>query len=157
ADEPEEPGSRHAGPEWWPAERRARVWILDRGSDAVVPGSTAEVHVWEYCWSPDGARIAAVVSDGPGEGQWFNCRLALADSRSSVDLVGGLDREPGEANPRGIYRQIAAPVWSPDGSHLAFVMGARSDRDIIGGDLVVVDLRTGTLTNLTRGLPITVT
>jgi dipeptidyl aminopeptidase/acylaminoacyl peptidase len=157
ADEPEEVGSQHAGPEWWPAERRARVWILDPGSDVVVAGSTAAVHIWEYCWSPDGTRIAAVVSDGPGEGQWFNCRLALVDSRDSTDLVSGLDREPGEPNPRGIYRQIAAPVWSPDGSHLAFVMGARSDRDIIGGDLVVVDLRTGALTNLTRGLPITVT
>jgi dipeptidyl aminopeptidase/acylaminoacyl peptidase len=157
ADALEDADSRHAGPPWWPAERRARIWILDPASDEIAAGSPAAVHVWEYCWSPDGTRLAAVVSDGPGEWQWFNCRLALVDADSSTDVVGGLDREPGEPNPREIYRQIAAPVWSPDGHHLAFVMGARSDRDIVGGDLAVFDLRTGQLSNLTRGLPITVT
>jgi dipeptidyl aminopeptidase/acylaminoacyl peptidase len=157
AQTPEAAGSRHAGPAWWPAERRTRIWILDPGSDEVAPGSPAAVHVWEYCWSPDGTRIAAVVSDGPGEGQWFSCRLALVDAGSSTDLVDGLAREPGEPNPREIYRQVADPVWSPDGGQVAFIMGARSDRDIIGGDLAVFDLRTGTLANLTRGQPVTVT
>jgi dipeptidyl aminopeptidase/acylaminoacyl peptidase len=157
AQTPEAQGSRHAGPAWWPAELRARIWVMDPGSDAIAAASPSAVHAWEYCWSPDGTRIAAVVSDGPGEGQWFSCRLALVDAESSTDLVDGFAREPGEPNPGEIYRQIADPVWSPDGGQIAFIMGARSDRDIVGGDLAVFDLRTGALTNLTRGQPITVT
>ncbi len=157
ADEAEAADGPAAGPDWWPVPRRARIWILDPAAETAVAGSPASVHVWEYCWSPDGTRLAAVVSDGPGEGQWFSARLALVDADSVTDLVDGLAREPGEPNPREIYRQIADPVWSPDGQHLAFIMGARSDRDIIGGDLVVLDLRTGQLANLTRGQPMTVT
>ncbi|MGH3203912.1 MAG: prolyl oligopeptidase family serine peptidase [Streptosporangiaceae bacterium] len=157
ADPGDAGGDDPAGPQWWPAEPPARVWLVDLAAGPVRPNSPPGQHVWEYCWSPDGEQMAAVVSDRPGESDWFTCRLALIDADRSVDLVDGLAREPGEANPRGIYRQVAAPVWSPGGQHIAFIMGARSDREIVGGDLCVLDLRTGQLSNLTRGLPITVT
>ncbi|HEY7145446.1 MAG TPA: prolyl oligopeptidase family serine peptidase [Streptosporangiaceae bacterium] len=157
ASEPEERGSPQAGPDWLPAPRRARIWILDPAADTAVPGSPDTVHVWEYSWSPDGTRFAAVVSDEPGEGDWFTSRLALTDAAGAATVIDGHAREPGEPDLAGICRQIADPVWSPDGRRIAVVMGARSDRDIIGGDLCVVDLRTGALANLTRGQPVTVT
>jgi Tol biopolymer transport system component len=86
---------------------------------------TREPNGAEPAWSPDGKRIAFVANDGD---------LYLMDADG--------DRQ------RRLFRgQFVGVAWSPDGSKLAV--------DIVGrapnfGDIGVVDVRTGRLTNLTH-------
>jgi dipeptidyl aminopeptidase/acylaminoacyl peptidase len=145
------------GLEWWAPPRRTGIWTVELGSEATQRLSGENIHVWEFCWAPDGSRVAAVVSTEPGESEWFGCRLVAMDGKGVSELLDGARRADGDGGAPETYRQIAAPAWSPDGDAIAFVMGARSDRDIIGGDLNVLSLRDGRLRNLTLGLPLTVT
>jgi dipeptidyl aminopeptidase/acylaminoacyl peptidase len=142
--------------EWFPPVRHGRVWRIgqDRKLEVITP---PDVQVWEYSLAPDG-RLAAIVSDRPGESEWFTSRLAVMDRGQITDLASGSTRDLREPLSKPIvFRPLAAPRWSPDGKRIACVMGARSDRDIVGGDVCVVDVASGELRNLTLGLPLTAT
>lgn len=122
--------------------RFRRLYRCDVSTGETTPINHGDLQVWEYCWSPDGTELAAIVSDEPFEWGWYSARLVL------IDVSTG-DR-------RDLYqpaRQIARPAWSPDGSHIALITCRWSDPGMTGGDVVVVGVDDGTVRNLTEGEP----
>ena len=120
-----------------------RLWtVLPNGKD----GDDAEcvspegLQIWEFDISPDGARVAAVVSDFPQEWDWYRCRLAVFD-------LGGDQLTTLVDTPR----QVAKPVWSPDGETIAYLTSNWSDRGSDAGDVMVVPASGGEPRDLTTG------
>ena len=104
-----------------------RIHIVDVESGETEAVSPEGLHIWEFCWSPDGKEFAAVVSDLPYETSWYRCRLeAFAAS-------GGAAR-----NLHRAIRPVGKPAWSPDGAHVAFLSSMWSDRGNTIGDVFVV-------------------
>jgi dipeptidyl aminopeptidase/acylaminoacyl peptidase len=113
---------------------------------AVVAAATGELrllsppdmYVYEYDWSPDGRRFAAIAAHGNGDNNWYLAQLY------TLPATGGA--------MRSIYKpplQIAFPRWSPDGRRIAFIAGLMSDEGAVGNDVFVVDAEGSGLRQLT--------
>jgi len=142
----------------------------------------ANLHVYEFDWSPDSESLAYVAADPPGENNWWIARLYTqsagapsnsselapshastgAPSISSAAPSGG--RDGWETTPKEILSpsdlpgplhglEIAVPRWSPDGKAIAFIGGLMSDQGVTGGDVWIVDVSGGEPRNLTPGRP----
>src|SRR5258708_3152050 len=122
-------------------ERFVRLWVVDVTTRATRPVTPEGMHVWEFAWSPDGERFALVVADSPEEWSWYRARAAI------VPVSGGDVVEVYASS-----RQIAHPVFSPDGRFLALVGSIFSDRGVIAGDVLVVPIESGTARNVTDGV-----
>lgn len=118
--------------------RRLYLCVVQHGT--TTPMDHGDLHIWEFCWSPDGSQIAAIASDEPFEWGWYRARLVLIDVPSGQ--VTAL-YEPA--------RQIARPVWSMDGSRIALITCRWSDPGMTGGDVLTIDVDDGVVRNLTEG------
>jgi dipeptidyl aminopeptidase/acylaminoacyl peptidase len=176
-------------PEGWNGEPAATLGdskttedrpLASRASNRIQPPfrflTPANLHVFEFDWSPDSASIAFIAADPPGENNWwvaklYTERLAADDPPVSPNSLGapGPDsgtRESTDAAPTAILSpsevsgslhglQIALPRWSPDGKTIAFIGGLMSDQGVTGGDLWVVPAGGGAPRNLTANRPST--
>ena len=134
-------GTNGDEPSWMPSVEahddsgtRRRLDVLDVEAGSVRTVSPDALNAWEAVWcGPD--RIAAVVTNEPGEDAWYGARVVL------------LDVESGQA--RDLYatgrpdRQMAWPAGSPSGQRVAVVRGLASDREVVAGDVVLVDTGSG--------------
>jgi uncharacterized repeat protein (TIGR01451 family) len=79
---------------------------------------TAAGHDHEPAWSPDGQKLAfSRQNRQPCDSSSFNCYRSIY----SVNADGtGLTRLTTPANPNALLRSDFSPVWSPDGSKIAF-------------------------------------
>ena len=104
------------------------------------PVTTPDLNIYEYSWSPGGAKFAAIAAPGPADNNWWLAKLYTIDA-----ATGKLTQtyQP----PAG--QQIAVPRWSPDGSRIAFLGGLMSDEGFLGGDIYTVDADGGQAKNLT--------
>jgi dipeptidyl aminopeptidase/acylaminoacyl peptidase len=104
-----------------------RAWVYDLADHSMRQVSQPETNVWEAAWCGD-AALVAVVSDGPGEGLWYEARLQI------IDIVSRRCREA--------YRpkeQLALPTAGPTGKHLVVIEAISSDRGITAGDLILIE------------------
>jgi dipeptidyl aminopeptidase/acylaminoacyl peptidase len=126
--------------------RRRSAWILDLAADAWTTVVPDKLNVWEACWCGNRA-IAAVVSAGADEGDWYRAHLVACDARTR--------------RVRTLYEpqdQLSCLSGSPDGKQLAFVEAACSDRWVVAGDLRIVNLGTGEVRKpVTAGVDVTFT
>jgi dipeptidyl aminopeptidase/acylaminoacyl peptidase len=114
---------RHAG---W-----RRLVVLDARTGEVRSVGRDDLNVWDACWA--GERLLAVCSEGdPGESAWYTADLRLLDGVTGEDTV--------IARPSD---QVGAVAASPSGRWVAFVEAVCSDRDIVAGDLTLLDTTTG--------------
>jgi len=51
--------------------RHQRAWAMEASTGTIEAISPPDLKVWEFALSPDGSRIAAVVSDQPYEWDWY--------------------------------------------------------------------------------------
>ncbi len=107
------------------------LWILDVESGVVRRVSREGLNVWEACWVGEGSA-AAIISEAPGEGAWYHSPLAV------IDLATGQERV--------LYRsevQLGYAEGSADGRTIAVLQAVCSDRYIVVGDLLLVDVASG--------------
>jgi dipeptidyl aminopeptidase/acylaminoacyl peptidase len=124
-------------PDWVPAvdswEDRLvwrRLWVIDVASGEVRTLSREGLNVWEAEWCGDDA-VVAVASEDPGESAWYDSPLVL------IDVATGADRVVATSDV-----QFGLPVGSHDGTRVAAVEAPCSDRQLVSGRAVVIDVAT---------------
>lgn len=118
-----------------------RLWVVTGGeARCVTPHGP---NVWEAAWAGDG-HVVAVVSDRPEEDAWYGARVSL------LDVADG-----GERPLVSSARQLGVPAGSPDGTYAACIEAPCSDRTLVAGRLVLVDLARGRVDRRDLGLDAT--
>src|SRR5262249_54543247 len=90
------------------------------------------LNVGEAAWSGPG-NVLAITSEQPGEDDWYGAVL------SRLDVATGEVTELLRSDV-----QLGLPAGTPDGRLAAVVEAVCSDRWIVAGDLIVLDLAAGT-------------
>ncbi len=105
---------------------------VDATNGAVKLVTPSDDYVYEYAWSPDSSQFAFTYARGNGDNNWWIAKLA------TVPATGG--------SPHDILApkfQINDPTWSPDGAQVAVIGGLMSDFGSVGGDIYLVNAKTG--------------
>ena len=135
--------------DWMPAIKSGDVddlwrtlWLFDleigtlRSLNQPREGRVPAWNVWEASWCGSD-HLAAIVSERPQEGEWYDSKLALMQVDSGVvDVI---------YRPR---RQLSFPVCSPSGRHIAVIEGLSSDRGCVAGDILCIDVSNRALRRL---------
>jgi dipeptidyl aminopeptidase/acylaminoacyl peptidase len=117
-----------------------RLAILDIATGQLRQVSPANLHIYDFDWSPDDKKFVATAAPGPGDNNWWIAQLC------TIDITKG--------NATSIYKpspQVAVPRWSPDGKSVAFIEGLMSDEGFHGGDLFTISTDGNDVQNRTRG------
>jgi dipeptidyl aminopeptidase/acylaminoacyl peptidase len=133
-------GSGESGlPSWYPQVESGTpedawrsLWRFTPASGELARVSPDGLNVWEAAWSGPG-HVLAITSEQPGEDDWYRAVLSRLDI--STGEVSELLR--GDA-------QLGLPAGTSDGTKAAVVQAVCSDRWIVAGDLIVLDLVAGT-------------
>jgi dipeptidyl aminopeptidase/acylaminoacyl peptidase len=118
-------------PDWHPhveagvAEEAWRsLWTYEPATGALTRVSPPGLNTWEGAWLGTEA-VVAVTSPAPQEGAWYTAVLTRI----------GLDGTTTQLLDSAV--QLGWPSASPDGTRLAVVEAASSDRWVVAGDLLV--------------------
>jgi len=140
-----------------------RVAAVDAETGALSQITPANLHVYEFNWSPDSSRLAYVAAPPPGEDNWWTAKLYTEDTMEAITYGGSphdrrlIGQTPEvvfdpNTNPGPLHGlQIAVPRWSPDGKQIAFIGGLMSDQGVTGGDIYVIPSSGGTPRDITPG------
>jgi dipeptidyl aminopeptidase/acylaminoacyl peptidase len=115
-----------------------RIAILGLASKEVRQVSPANLHIYDFDWSPDDKTFVATAAPGPGDNDWWIAQIYTIDC--------------GKGSATSIYKpslQVSVPRWSPDGKSIAFIEGLMSDEGFHGGDLFTISSTGQNLTNRT--------
>ncbi|KAF2160241.1 hypothetical protein M409DRAFT_60154 [Zasmidium cellare ATCC 36951] len=123
---------------WLPQVARAAapdeyrtLWIYGVESGNATQASPEGLNVWEAVWVSS-TSVVGICSDLPGEEAWY------ISSVREIDLP--------TKTARTLYSSdvpIECLAASPSGNKIAFANGIASDRQILKGDLVLLDVKTG--------------
>jgi dipeptidyl aminopeptidase/acylaminoacyl peptidase len=121
-----------------------RVYLYDVERDAMSVLSTSGINCWEATWLGD-EHVVVVSSRSHSEGSWYQSQLTcLGVSEPTARML---------YQPRD---QIGVPVGSPSGRRLALIEAVCSDRMIVAGDLLLMDVRQGAVKRVdTRAVDVT--
>jgi dipeptidyl aminopeptidase/acylaminoacyl peptidase len=133
-------GSGESGlPSWYPQVEAGTsedawrgLWLYTPASGVLARVSPDGLNVWEAAWSGPG-HVLAITSDQPGEDDWYGAVL------SRLDISTGEVTELLRSDV-----QLGLPAGTSDGRRAAVVEAACSDRCIVAGDLILLDLVAGT-------------
>jgi dipeptidyl aminopeptidase/acylaminoacyl peptidase len=133
-------GSGAAGlPSWYPEVETGTpedswrsLWVYTPDSGELARVSPDGLNVWEAAWSGPG-HVLAITSDQPSENDWYSAVL------SRLDIATGEVTELLRSDV-----QLGLPAGTDDGMKAAVVEAVCSDRWIVAGDLIVLDLVAGT-------------
>jgi dipeptidyl aminopeptidase/acylaminoacyl peptidase len=117
-----------------------RIAVVDVASRQLRQVSPANLHIYDYDWSPDDKAFVTTAAPGPGDNNWWIAQIY------TIDIAKG--------NATSIYKpslQVAVPRWSPDGKSVAFIEGLMSDEGFHGGDLFTISADGHDVSNRTRG------
>jgi len=126
-------------PAWYPAVEAGTpedawrsLWLYTPASGELARVSPDGLNVWEAAWSGPG-HVLAITSEQPGEDDWYSAVL------SRLDLSTGAVTELLRSDV-----QLGLPAGTSDGRLAAVVQAVCSDRWIVAGDLILLDLAAGT-------------
>ncbi|WP_348268170.1 S9 family peptidase [Edaphobacter paludis] len=131
-----------------------RIAAVDIATSTVSQISPANLHVYEFDWSPDSKRLAYIAANPPGENNWWVAQLYVQTADKSATPQPILN--PSEISGSLHNLQIAVPRWSPDGKQIAFIGGLMSDQGSTGGDIYLIPPTGGEPQDLTPGRPTSV-
>jgi len=125
-------------PSWHPAvdsgvpdDAWRRLWLYAADTGELSRLSPDGLNCWEAGWcGPD--QVVAITSTRAGEDDWYSAALTL------IDCATGRSRELLHSDV-----QLGLPCGSPDGSRVAVVQAVCSDRWIVAGDAILIDLASG--------------
>ena len=121
-----------------------QIATVDAATGAVKLVTPGADYVYEYAWSPDSASFACTYARGNGDNNWWVAKLATVPAASGARCTTMLAPK----------FQINDPHWSPDGTQIAIVGGLMSDFGPVGGDVYVVDAKTGDSRDVNAGCEI---
>jgi dipeptidyl aminopeptidase/acylaminoacyl peptidase len=131
--------SESGRPAWYPEVEAGTpedawrsLWLYTPATGELAQASPDGLNVWEAAWSGSG-HVLAITSEQPGEDDWYSAVL------SRLDLATGQLTELLRSDV-----QLGLPAGTTDGTRAAVVQAACSDRWIVAGDLILLDLVTGT-------------
>ena len=126
-------------PSWYPEVERGTpedawrgLWLYTPASGELAKVSPDVLNVWEAAWSGPG-HVLAITSQQPSEDDWYSAVL------SRLDIATGEVTEL-----LGSDVQLGLPAGTSDGTRAAVVEAVCSDRWIVAGDLILLDLMAGT-------------
>ncbi|MGH3159725.1 MAG: S9 family peptidase [Streptosporangiaceae bacterium] len=133
-------GSGGSGlPSWYPQVEAGTaddawrsLWLYTPASGELAKVSPDGLNVWEAAWSGPG-HVLAITSEQPGEDDWYGAVL------SRLDISTGEVTELLRSDV-----QLGLPAGTSDGAKAAVVEAVCSDRCIVAGDLILLDLVAGT-------------
>jgi dipeptidyl aminopeptidase/acylaminoacyl peptidase len=125
-----------------------RIAVL--GDDASLHwASPPNLFVYEYDVRPGGQGFVGTAARGDGDNNWWVAKLYAFPADGSAQVIHV---------PDSPQQQLASPVVSPDGKHVAFIGGIMSDFGATGGEAFVLPLDSpGPAVDLTPDWPATVT
>jgi dipeptidyl aminopeptidase/acylaminoacyl peptidase len=126
-----------------------RAYSVDASTGTGHFLTPANLHVFEFTWSPTSSDIAFIAANPPGENNWWIAKLYTEPTSGGEPHVI-LDPNTVTGSLHGL--QIAVPRFSPDGSHIAFIGGLMSDQGSTGGDIYVIDAKGGDPTDVTPNI-----
>jgi dipeptidyl aminopeptidase/acylaminoacyl peptidase len=107
------------------------LWLYDVAAGIARQVTPHGVNIWHGVWcGPD--HVAAICSDQPEETRWYSADLRL------IPLAGGAARTL--FTPQDQLGRLTA---SPSGATVAVAEAVCSDRDIVAGDLRLIDVASG--------------
>lgn len=126
-------------PDWAPAIEGApeaaawrSAWLYDLAADSVRCVTPAGINIWQAAWCGQHG-IAAICSDQPEEDAWYAAEVRLIGIEGSV---------------RTLFKPADQLGWlavSPSGETVAVVEAVCSDRNIVAGDLRLIDAASGAI------------
>ena len=133
-------GSAESGlPSWYPEVEAGTpedawrsLWLYTPASGELAKVSPDGLNVWEAAWSGPG-HVLAITSEQPSEDDWYSAVL------SRLDISTGEVTELLRSDV-----QLGLPAGTSDGTRAAVVQAVCSDRWIVAGDLILLDLAAGT-------------
>jgi dipeptidyl aminopeptidase/acylaminoacyl peptidase len=115
-----------------PEDAWRSLWLYVPASGELSRVSPDGLNVWEAGWSGPG-HVLAITSDQPGEDDWYSAVLSRLDI-STGEVTELLSSDV----------QLGLPAGTSDGTRAAVVQAVCSDRWIVAGDLILLDLVAGT-------------
>jgi dipeptidyl aminopeptidase/acylaminoacyl peptidase len=112
------------------------AWIYQVAAERMHRVDAIAANIWEAVWCGN-TEIAAVYSNGPGEGHWYEAHLAVINIDSGKRCEMYVPKS-----------QLGCLAACSSGRHLAFVEATCSDRGLVAGDLQLIDTTSGELTRV---------
>src|SRR2546430_3097439 len=116
-----------------------RIAILDIATRQLRQVSPANLHIYDYDWSPDDMTFVTTAAPGPGGNNWWITQVY------TIDI--------GKGNATSIYKpslQVAVSRWSAECKSVAFIEGLMSDEGFHGGDLFTISANGHDILNRTE-------